>query len=115
MKNCSRFFMFAIGVFASALGSVAIGQVPSAAVKGRIADPSNAVVVGAVINLRNDQTGTSRLVETSREGSYQMEGLDPGDYAIGIAAPGFATQTYRVALRAGDYVTLNFGLKLSPL
>src|SRR5262249_12651243 len=80
-------------------------------IRGFVSDASNAVVPGAVLNIRQQQTGVRRVVETQPDGMYEMEGLGPGDYEIDIAAPGFAPETYSLALHAGDYVTANFQLK----
>ncbi len=55
------------------------------------------------------------MVQTSSDGSYRVEGLDPGDYQIEISTPGFAAEAYSLTLRAGDYLTLNFQLKLGQL
>jgi hypothetical protein len=62
-----------------------------------VLDPSNAVI--ASVSTRQEQTGSRRVVETSFDGVYRVEGLDPGDYDIEISTPGFAAQVYRLTLR----------------
>jgi hypothetical protein len=114
MKNLLSLLAFTIG-FVTCTNGNAIGQVPSAAIRGRVLDPSNAVIAGASVTTRQEQTGSRRVVETSSDGVYRIEGLDPGDYDVEISTAGFTTQIYRLTLRGGDYVTVNFDLKLSAV
>jgi hypothetical protein len=55
-----------------------------------------------------------RRVET-REGLYQIEGLEPGEYVMQVSCPGFEDGVYRLNLRAGDYLTVDVKLTLQPL
>ena len=115
MKNMRGFCGIAVGFFTCIVQATALGQIPSAAIRGSVADSSNAVIAGALLNIHQQQTGVRRFVETKHDGSYQMEGLDPGDYQIEISIPGFAAQAYSLTLHAGDYLTVDFVLKPGTL
>ena len=95
--------------------SRAFSQVPLAAIKGTVTDPSGAVVVGAALIVRQAETGAQRAAETERDGSYQIESLDPGEYEMEVSRPGFGAGEYRLTLRAGDHQTLNLQLELGRL
>jgi len=93
------------------------GQVQLAAIKGTITDPAGTAVDDAQLIIRQASTGTQREADTQNHGLYQIEGLEPGEYEIKVSCrcPGFATSLYRLTLRAGDHLTINLPLELSPL
>src|SRR5262249_16504874 len=111
MKNLIRILVYATYFVTFTAQGNAFPQISSAAIRGCVVDSSNAVIPGAILNIRQPLTGVRRAVETRRDGMYEVEGLDPGDYEIEIATPGFAPETYSLTLHAGDYLTVNFQLK----
>jgi hypothetical protein len=90
-------------------------QVPFAAIKGEITDPSDAVLGGANLIIRDKLTGSQRSATTAHDGLYRVERLDPGEYELEISSAGFATALYGLSLRAGDYLTVNVQLELGQL
>jgi Carboxypeptidase regulatory-like domain len=93
----------------------AIGQVPFAAIKGKVTDPSDAVLSDTTLTIRDKQTNVQRASKTARDGSYQFESLDPGEYEMEVATTGFAPSLYALSLRAGDHLTLNVRLELGTV
>jgi Carboxypeptidase regulatory-like domain len=91
------------------------GQAPLAAIKGTITDPSGASVGEARLVVRQSETATQRETDTQENGSYQIEGLDPGEYEMEVSSPGFGTALYRLSLRAGDHLTVNVPLEVGAL
>jgi hypothetical protein len=91
------------------------GQVQLAAIKGSITDPTGTLVADARLVIRETQTGIERSTNPREPGSYHIEGLDPGDYEMQVSCPGFGTSLYRLTLQAGDHLTVNVRLELSPL
>jgi hypothetical protein len=75
------------------LAALPQAQVSTGDVKGRVTDPSGAVVPGASITVTNVETGVSRTTTTLAIGEYRILVLLPGMYSIKIEAPGFAPQT----------------------
>jgi hypothetical protein len=64
-------------------------QNASAELRGTVTDPTGAVIPSAKITL-TAATGSSRTVETGRDGSFRFAGVEPGQYTLGFSAKGFA-------------------------
>ena len=58
-------------------------------IRGKIADPSGAVVAGAVVSLSNDLTLYRRDAKTSASGEFQFTNIPPNVYHIEADATGF--------------------------
>src|SRR5438477_10051263 len=74
-----------------ALGSVAaFAQGGSTgALAGTAADPSGAVVVNAIVVVKNTETGQEFRATTSNVGAFNVPALGTGNYTITITAQGF--------------------------
>ena len=62
--------------------SISSAQELRGRVQGVITDPSEAVVVGAKITLRNVNTGVETSKETNQAGQYLFDFVSPGTYAL---------------------------------
>lgn len=71
--------------------SVAYAQ-PTAALQGRVFDPSGAVLPGASVRARHLSTGFVRTVQADDQGRYYLGILPPGIYRIVAAAPSFQAE-----------------------
>lgn len=88
----------------------------SAQISGIIMDASKSVAPGAIVNVKSEQTGLSRMVQASEEGSYVIPFLPPGRYAMEVVAPGF--QTFRqtgIAIDASQTARIDFTLQPGAL
>jgi hypothetical protein len=106
MRLCTiTFFLFSI--FA-----VAASAQTSGTLRGRITDPSGAVIPGATITATGaDGKPISTL--TNHQGVYELKGLAPGSYNVTAAAPGFAVdQEADVKIVAGQPQQLDIGLEI---
>jgi len=99
--------VYAIGVLAFAQQSANY-----ASVSGRVADPSDAVVEGAVVTARQLDTGLTRSVDTGRDGRFRFPFLPVGPYEIAVQKPGFASSSQRLTLTVGAAHELPFRLVL---
>src|SRR5436190_20485866 len=71
--------------------AVVCGQAQSNSVlTGRVTDPSDRIVVGAEIVVRDRATLAQRSVRTNDEGIYEIPALPVGVYHMQAKAPGFA-------------------------
>jgi hypothetical protein len=80
---------------------------------GIVSDPSQAVVSGAVLKLRDQQSGSQRDTITNSDGYYTFVSVPPGAYELTVSAPGF--ETYRqtgIAIRGGDKINVNVSVRL---
>ena len=76
-------------------------------IKGRVADPSGAVVPNATITATETTTGIATTRTSSDSGDYDFTTLDPGIYTVMVTAEGFQKQTQQNvhvnALETADY------------
>ena len=71
------------------LAGVASGQEYRGRVQGTVSDPSEAVVVGATVTLRNTQTGVATVRTTDATGRYLFDLVEPGRYTVSVELEGF--------------------------
>src|SRR5689334_6645900 len=60
-------------------------------VAGVVTDPSNAVISGATVTLKEASTGRTQSGTTNENGRYIFPNISPGSYEISISKTGFAT------------------------
>ncbi|HEU4387112.1 MAG TPA: carboxypeptidase-like regulatory domain-containing protein, partial [Blastocatellia bacterium] len=103
------------GAMVTALPSFGAGQ-STAALRGRVEDPTGAGVAGANIEVRSQATGEKRVVETDRDGNYQVASLLVGAYRIEVQANGFQSQVVEsLVVEVGRSAALNFQLRVGEL
>ena len=64
----------------------------TATLTGIAVDQSGATIVGASVQVTDQQTGVVYNVATNSAGEYTVPLLPPGTYKVKVAAPGFASQ-----------------------
>jgi Carboxypeptidase regulatory-like domain len=67
-------------------------QTPSGTLRGRVTDPTGAVIPQATVTATGPKGQTTSAV-TNNQGNYELKGLSPGSYTITTAAKGFAVST----------------------
>jgi hypothetical protein len=60
------------------------------AVQGIVRDPSGAVIAGATVTVRNEETGASQTATTDANGNYRFYNIQAGNTALFVNAPGFS-------------------------
>ena len=85
--NHPHLFRLLFLIFALNAVTPAFGQ--NAQITGRVTDQSGAVVVGAKVNVTNEQTGLTRNVVSNEEGYFTVLFLPPGQYRIVVKMDGF--------------------------
>jgi iron complex outermembrane recepter protein len=81
-------------------------------VTGRVVDPQGASVANAEISLVPSGSGQrTRTTRSNADGSFSIDGVAPGQYALNVRAPGFdeSTQTMSVGAATNVTVTLKIG------
>jgi predicted porin len=87
-----------------------------AALQGRVVDPTGAAMAGVSITVRNRETGLERIVQTDREGNYQVAALPVGAYRIEVRASGFQSQIVEsLIVEVGLAAVQNFQLRLGDV
>lgn len=87
-------FKSAIAVAVLLLAMEAAGQVNSGILRGKVVDPSGAVVPKIAV-IVEDSNGHVFTAETNQAGMYEVKGLTPGTYALQVNLTGFATYEER--------------------
>ena len=81
--------------------------------RGRITDPSGAVVAQATITATGP-SGKTVTVQTNHQGLYEINGLRPGAYNVTAAAKGFAVDNEaEVQVQAGQVQQLDIQLQIA--
>jgi len=69
-------------------------QAPTGTLEGQITDPASALISNAEVSVHNAQTGLTRTVHSSHQGTYHFSDLPIGTYQLEVkAASGFAPYT----------------------
>ncbi len=76
-------------------------------VNGTVTDPSGAVIPGASVTLKNNDTGATQTATTNRTGFYNFALLPPGSYTLSITAPGYQTSSRALYVTVGQSTTSN--------
>jgi tetratricopeptide (TPR) repeat protein len=84
----------------------------SAQVSGAVLlDASNQPMSQVIVSLRSDSAGISRSVLTDYDGKFEVQGLTPGVYVIGVEELGYEPTTIRAELKE---VVSKLVLRLRP-
>ncbi len=86
--------LFFTALFLLSLSLPALAQELAATLSGTVTDASGAVIPGANVEISNVGTkGSSRKIQTDKDGSYTATNLPPATYTVTVTAPGFKTFT----------------------
>lgn len=87
-------------------------QSPTGSIRGQVTDPSGAGVAGATV-LATSEAGESKGAETTKEGSYEITNIAPGNYKVDVIAAGFSMFTKTdVVVAAGQPTRVNAPLTI---
>ena len=85
-------------------------------VRGRIVDAQGAVVPGATVVVRNQDTGMYRETVSNADGGYFVSGIVPGVYQIEVELQGFKAYRRRdVRLEIGRTATADVQLEIGAM
>ncbi len=71
------------------LGTPPGGSNATTGLSGMVKDPTGAVVPGARVTVRNEETGVSQVATTDAQGRYRFNDVQAGNSAIFVVSPGF--------------------------
>ncbi len=92
------------------------GQQVTAAITGKITDPSGASVVEAKVTATDIDRGTVWPTVTNADGVYNLPRLPTGSYNVKVEKEGFQTaQSSGVVLQLNDNARLDFQLKVGSI
>ncbi len=115
MNSLSKLLrIFAFLFFIAAVGAQA--QVVGGTISGTVQDASGAAVSGAVVTVRQTETGATRSLTTDAAGRYFAPSVPVGLYTVSVAHEGFAIQEQNgISLTVGQSLPVNFVLGLASV
>ncbi|NUN03766.1 MAG: carboxypeptidase regulatory-like domain-containing protein, partial [Bryobacteraceae bacterium] len=85
-------------------------------VQGFVTDPSKAAVIGADVTLTNQGTGIAVTRQTTENGMYLFDLVQPGTYSIAVQAAGFtAFEQKGIIVQTRGDVTVNASLQVGAM
>src|SRR5262245_17930599 len=107
MRKCLSFGALVLALWPA----FAAAQKITATIRGTVTDPTQAVVAGAKVTLKGEETGLTRTTTTNADGNYQFADLPIGPYRVDVEAAGFrsAAQT-KIQLSVADTRAVDFQL-----
>src|SRR6185295_13755506 len=106
MKTRQQIFAIALLLFSFCVTVSA--QDSRGSINGRITDPQDAVLPGAIVTLKNVATNLDTSSTTNGEGNYSFPLVQPGIYTVTVSAQGFSNQTREgIEVRVADKLTLD--------
>src|SRR3984885_4585073 len=100
MKKLGRLFILMTLLAATATVQAQIFE--TGTITGVVRDNSGAVIPKAQVTIRNTATGLANATATDSDGIYVSPPLDPGEYKLEFAVPGFGNVEEHVRLEVGQ-------------
>jgi len=108
-----QFVGFVVLVLLLSPGLLAQSGSSTGEIRGRVTDPSGAVIAGSSIEILNLSTGRKTTAITEESGLYRGLSLPPGNYKVQAAASGFEGQIrIPVVVNVGKSSEVDFTLKV---
>ena len=93
-----------------------LAQDSSGILSGRVFDIQGAGIPGAIVKVKNTETGLQRQTSCDATGYYRLVGLPPGYYEAQGEHKGFSKETRTsLVLTVAEELIANFRLTISPL
>jgi len=100
----------------AALAPAAWAQEVTAAVTGRVTDPTGAAIAGATITARDLARGTVVKTESNIDGAYNLPRLPVGSYEVKVESTGFQTAVRpSLTLELNQTARLDFAMTLGQV
>src|SRR3712207_4589375 len=111
MSKFFRHLSLSLCLLLGAAGAAMAQSTTNGAIGGVIKDPQGAVVPGAAVTARSNDTGREGTATSDDEGRFQIVELPPGNYTLTVNATGFAAFTApRVVVEVGRVTSLDIPL-----
>src|SRR6266852_981784 len=113
--NASIAKLLAVALLSCWGAEFALGQV-TAAISGRVEDPSGAAVAGATLTVTSEETAATRTITTDDAGNYRFLAMPVGRYDIHAEKTGFKGELQKgLNLAVGQQAVLNMKLQVGQV
>ena len=103
--------IFTLGLAILLMASVgAFAQTSTGNVYGKVVDQSGAVLPGASVTISGE--AGSRTSVTGSDGTFRFLNLDPSEYTVSVAMPGFGTANRKITVQTGMSATLDVAMRV---
>lgn len=109
MQLCRLLCLTAVLVVTALL---TFAQVPTGTISGVVQDESGAVVPGAVITITHKDTGATRSLSSTSEGTFSAPSLAAGQYEVKAVMTGFRTTLRDATVEVGSTTTVDMRLQV---
>ena len=94
--------------------SLLFGQ-DTASIRGTVSDETGSAIAGAMIRIRNAETGLIRTLSTDDAGRYEVPALPVGAYEVSGEKSGFQTARAKANLVVGERASVDLTLTVAEL
>jgi hypothetical protein len=99
--------------FALATAIPGLAQSGRGTLTGSVKDPTGAIIPGAVLDLKETNTGSRYEAKSNGQGLYSFPELPPGSYTLSVSSPGFESYTQNgITVSVGNTAEVNSVLKV---
>lgn len=96
-------------------GAALCAQSPQGSLAGKLTDAQSHPLAGAVVTVRNQQTGAAFVTRASRNGSYEFTALGAGDYTLEASSPAQGRgEVGGIVVSAGHAAHVSAALVMEP-
>lgn len=115
MSRQSGVIVSMVGLWFLVLGGQPV-RAQSGSVMGTVVDERGAAIPGAVVTLKNEETGQERTIVTDPQGRFRFSTLAPGQYELRVEHEGFQRAVQRgLTLAVGGEVVVDVTLKVGEI
>jgi len=116
-KGCIREEMHVLRIIMG--GAVLLAAVAAASifgsVRGLVHDPQHRPVQGARVTIQAQESQWSQVTTSNGLGEFQFNAVPSGRYLVNVSAPGFKTQSLKLAINSGGAANLHFAMALAAV
>src|ERR1700692_4712517 len=105
MNTAKSLVQAVVLLLAVLVSGIAWAQTSNGTLVGSVVDPTGAVVTKATVSAVSSQYGQPHETHTDSVGTYRLESLQPGTYAVTITASGLKTLTVSGVMFNGSLTT----------
>jgi hypothetical protein len=114
--SCCFNSLLVFTVLLLAAASPARAQGASGTITGTVSDETGAVLPGATVTVKNEDTGVTRELVSGEGGHFRATDLPPGPYAVTATLTGFGTLARRgIVLTVGREAVVDLALKVGGI
>ncbi len=100
--------VFGVVLLIGMMAMPAVAQLTTATIHGKVTNQNGTALPAAEVDAVNSASGFVKSVQSGPDGFYTMAGINPGEYNLVIAAPGFQARNETVRILLGQNIEMNF-------